>query len=102
MSSIEFIVEGPPVPYVRTTQKQKYADKQYRRYQAYSERVRWAYMLARSRLKSQSMAHAGRTSTTSQKASLMPLMAPPTSTISNASNLSSGVRVKIVFKEKEQ
>jgi Holliday junction resolvase RusA-like endonuclease len=39
MKQIEFIVEGKPVPYVRTTQKQKFYCRQWMRYQSYKKLV---------------------------------------------------------------
>jgi len=43
MNQIEFIVEGKPVPYIRTTQKQKFYCKQWMRYQAYKKLVQISY-----------------------------------------------------------
>lgn len=36
---IKFEVPGRPVPYTRTTKRQKYVDEQYQRYHAYKEAV---------------------------------------------------------------
>jgi Holliday junction resolvase RusA-like endonuclease len=38
-----FSIEGRPIPYVRTTQKQKFKDKAYRRYCDFKSLVIWEY-----------------------------------------------------------
>ena len=99
MSQIKFFVPGVPVPYVRTTQKQKYYDLRYKRYVQYSETVRWAYIQARSQLRSTFSGNAGQTSTTSQREYWTHLMALHIQTTGSVSNSLSGVSVKIIFKE---
>jgi len=41
---IKILIPGRAVPYVRTTQKQKYVDKNYKRYAEYKETVQWYAM----------------------------------------------------------
>jgi Holliday junction resolvase RusA-like endonuclease len=43
MKKIEFIVEGKPVPYVRTTQKQKFYCRQWQRYESYKKLVQISF-----------------------------------------------------------
>ena len=45
MKEIVLKVPGRPVPYVRTTQKGKYIDRQYRRYEIYKAVVRLTYII---------------------------------------------------------
>lgn len=40
MAEWSFTVDGPIVPYVRTTQRQKFCDPRYKRYQAFKQYVR--------------------------------------------------------------
>lgn len=43
---IRFTVPGRPVPYVRTTQRQKFVDRSYHRYQEFKNHVAWLGKLA--------------------------------------------------------
>jgi len=70
VKSIKFVVPGKPVPYVRTTQKQKYYDKQWARYSAYCLIVQISYFLAVLESKYASLVICGGTSIMSAKESL--------------------------------
>lgn len=97
MEEIKFIIDGAPVPYVRTTQKQKFFDKQYKRYKQYKEVIQWEYIKATSKLKSKSMENAGQTLTTSQRESLTHSTESHTSMTNSAEVSRSFVVVKIKF-----
>lgn len=97
MYQVKFIVDGAPVPYVRTTQRQKFFDKQYKRYKEYKEVIQWEYIKATSRLKSKFTGNAGQTLTTLQRESLTRSTGLHTSTIDSADVSRSFVVVKIKF-----
>ena len=102
MKSIEFIVPGVPVPYVRTTQKQKYISRQYKRYQGYKSWVQMHYMKALSELRSKFTENAEQTSTTCSKDILTPSMGLPSKMTDNVSTQESCVKVKLVFYGKKK
>lgn len=97
MYQVKFIVDGAPVPYVRTTQRQKFFDKQYKRYKDYKEMIQWEYIKATSKLKSKFTGNAGQTLTTSQRESLTPSTESHTSMTSSADESRSFVVVNIKF-----
>ena len=97
-NSIEFIVPGKRVPYVRVTQKSKWVNKQYQRYKQDSRVVQTYFLAARSKLRLKSLEKSGPTSTTSEKESSMPLTELPIKTTANASQaMSDYTRIKITY-----
>ena len=97
MYQVRFIVDGAPVPYVRTTQRQKFFDKQYKRYKDYKEMIQWEYIKATSKLKSKFTGNAGQTLTTLQRESLTRSTESHTSMTSSAGESRSFVVVNIKF-----
>lgn len=45
MEGLELKIPGRPVPYVRTTQKQKYVSKQWKRYETYKAVVQLTFLI---------------------------------------------------------
>ena len=98
---IEFCVPQIPVPYVRTTQKQKFVSKQYKRYVEYKKKVQECFIMAFLELKSRSTGNAGLTSTMSSKVSSTHLMDSPTKTIDSVSMSESFVRITLTYLPEE-
>ena len=98
---VEFVVPGVPVPYVRTTSKQKYRDPQYKRYQDYKTEIQQTFIQARLVSRLRSTANVEATSTTYSKACSTPSIKLPTPTTKTVlkQQLNSFVRVRIEFLE---